>query len=115
MELGEERKRRFGAAMHAARSAARMSQTDLADALKSTQANISNYERGRNAPDPATCFAIEEALGLPAGSLSHHLGYIPARVETVPCTIARAVAEDERLDDIKRDALLTMYRALTGN
>ena len=48
----------------------------------------------------ATCFAIEEALGLPAGSLSHHLGYIPARVETVPCTIARAVAEDERLDDI---------------
>jgi transcriptional regulator with XRE-family HTH domain len=42
-----------------------------------TMQAISNYRRGVREPHRATVFALERVLGLRAGGLSRHLGYLP--------------------------------------
>jgi DNA-directed RNA polymerase specialized sigma54-like protein len=58
---------------------------------------------------PATVFAIEEALGLPPGSVSQHLGYVPPSVRPA-LTFEEVVARDVHLDDVARHMLVTMYQ-----
>lgn len=114
MSGDEERRRTWGLALHAARTQAGVSQVELAKRLNSHQANVSNWERGRNIPEPADVFAIEDALGLAPGELSHLLGFIPVHADAPACTVHRAVIEDQLLTDQQRRAMLAMYEAIVG-
>lgn len=53
------------------------SQTALAKELGVTPSTISNWSTAKNEPDPQQVFRTETALGVPPGTLSRHLGYLP--------------------------------------
>lgn len=66
---------------------------------------------GLNEPRRRRVFAMERILELPPGTLSRHLGYLPA--EAVPLQDTRDVIEaDPRLPPQIRSVLLTLYDAL---
>lgn len=57
---------------------------------------------------PDRMFAIEKALGRAPGSLSRHLGYVPA--DTAPAlSVPAAIEADPSLDAIGRGYLLDVY------
>lgn len=53
-------------------------QATLAAKVGVSGPTISNWVRGRYVPRPPEVFAIERALRMAPGSLSIHLGYLPA-------------------------------------
>lgn len=73
---------------------------------------ISNWRRGRYAPDMHTVFAIEEALELPPGSLSGLLGYLPTSAAAPSRSVLEAIAMDPALTATERDVLARVYRGL---
>lgn len=103
--------RRFGRAVAEARAARELSQEELADRSGVSQSNVSGWEVGRWAPEPEVVFAVERALKLPGGSLSQHLGYVPAKATTKPADVEAAIL-GSRLDEIDRRALIGLYRQL---
>jgi hypothetical protein len=56
-------------------------------------------------------FAVEAALGLPGGSLSQHLGYLPAGPSGA---FEAALHADPLLAEPEKLAILTIYRRLTS-
>ncbi len=53
--------------------------------LPYSQQQVSFWLSGQQEPNPRQAFAIERALGLRPGSLSHLLGYVPVlRTEETP-------------------------------
>lgn len=81
----------------------------LADHLGVSQAAVSGWVTGRSEPPRMRVFAIEEALKLKPGSLSHLLGYLPVTARPVK-TLAEAIEFDPHLDDRAREALRNVYR-----
>jgi transcriptional regulator with XRE-family HTH domain len=102
----------FGCALADARKARGMSQIELANALGMSQTMISTWERGRGVPDTSDAFALESALQLPPGGLSHHLGFVPAGTSSPPSTVDAAIAADPLLDVADKRALHALYREL---
>jgi len=91
----------------------RMIQTRLAAELDGvSQSAISGWINGQSVPNHNVVFAIERALDVTPGFLSHHLGYIPAGTSP-PCSVPDAVDADPLLDDVRRAALLALYRQFT--
>lgn len=101
----------FGAALHDARVAAGMSQTDLANRAGVTQPSVSGWESAKFMPEhPAQVFALERALGVPPGGLSAHLGYVPVGAGTLPQGDVRgAIMATTTLDAHDKRALLATY------
>jgi transcriptional regulator with XRE-family HTH domain len=100
MEATEAERRAFASAVSAQIDG--MSRADLAShvALKSgesvSEAAISQWTTGKNEPTRRKVFALESVLGVPPGSLSRHLGYLPT--DAVPAVSPEeAIAADTSL------------------
>lgn len=52
-------------------------QSRIASAVGVSPQTVSDWKHGRRTPRPSHVEALERALGLDAGALSHHLGYVP--------------------------------------
>lgn len=73
-----------------------------------TQAAVSGWLAKLENVQPDRMFAIEKALGRMPGSLSRHLGYVPA--DAVPAlSVPAAIDADVSLDAIARGYLLDVY------
>lgn len=109
----------FTEALSRAMDQARLNQSELGRAAGAAPAMLSAWLSGRTAnPEPQKVFAVERALGLRPGSLSRHLGYVPASdgpPPDQPAPDTRAVIEtDPDLDDDGREALSLLYDVLTA-
>lgn len=65
---------------------------------------------GKREPRRALVFALEKAVGLPAGALSHLLGYLPVGAWDVEA----AIVTDPKLSKAGRRQLLAAYQRLVG-
>lgn len=110
----DDRRRKFGAALRAARTTADMSQDRLGAQVGKTQAAIAAWETGENVPEPDVVFRLERVLGLSAGQLSQHLGFVPAGTASVGQDVISAIVADRRLTESMRTALIAAYQALVG-
>lgn len=81
---------------------------EVAEDLDWTSDYLAKITRGERTPRPSGVFALERALGLAAGELSRHLGYIPA---DAPASVVAAVQADPRLTDNAKRMILATYRA----
>lgn len=113
-DVRAERRRSFGRALAATRRTKGLSQEELAQRIEVSQSNVSAWESGRWGPEPTQVFELERALGIAAGTLSHHLGFGAIAADVAPCSVERAVLEDDLLDDLDKRALLGMYRELAS-
>lgn len=59
--------------------------------------------------DPQLMFVIEEALGMAAGSMTRHLGYLPAGLQP-PTDVEAAIAHDAALSEEHRRVMIEAYR-----
>jgi transcriptional regulator with XRE-family HTH domain len=82
------------------------SQADLSRQLGITQQAVSDWMAGRVPRDPQRVFEIERKLGVPAGFISHVLGYQPVGVTHVPA----AIQQDPHLPDDWKWTLTSLYR-----
>lgn len=80
---------------------------NLARSLGVDRATVYNWRDGKREPERSQVFAIETALGLPAGSLSHLLGYLPVGAYSVE----QAITSDPDLSASAKRALLAAYAA----
>jgi transcriptional regulator with XRE-family HTH domain len=107
----------FGAALAAARTRAGLSQKALGERadLLGPQASVSRYEAGRVEPPMPTVFALERALRVTPGSLSHYLGYRPVDAGTVDqvLPVVDAIQQDPHLNSQAKTMLIAAYRAAT--
>lgn len=101
----------FGTNMRAARESAGMSQRELAHELGRAQSVVSAWENGRLEPwpKPRDVFDLENATRIAPGTLSAHLGYVPAGATV---TVEHAIANDPTLDDEARLLLAGIVRRL---
>lgn len=90
-----------------------VSQTALARALGRAQNTVSTWVAGDAAPPPDVVFDVEHHLRLAPGSLSRHLGYVPAPMTDEP--VVDAVEADPRLTDDQRDTLIALFRQFTAS
>jgi len=107
----------FASELEAVLAAADMSQAQLARALGLTPTAVNKWILGHNAPRPEQVFRLEALLGLPAGYLSRHLGYIPtnASPELVIAAgggVLAAISADPLLTDQEKAALRLAYTSL---
>jgi transcriptional regulator with XRE-family HTH domain len=101
----------FTEALIAALDRSGLNQSEVArrtDGLVS-QGTISTWRTGNAKPQPDGVFAVERALGLPGGSLSKHLGYLPVDADTQAVDVISAIEADPVLDDMQRDMLIGLY------
>ena len=104
----------FGDELQRAMHAMNVNQLTLARKLKMTQSAISSWCTGAAEPRCETVFAIERALRVEPGTLSRHLGYLPARpARREHVTVEQAILEDTALDASAQSALLATYEAFT--
>jgi len=102
----------FRAALQDAMNRADLNQSQLGRTADVSPQMISAWLlRKTSSPEPAKVFAVERALGLMPGTLSRHLGYIPARNDDVmpPVDARSAIETDPYLDDDNREAVLELY------
>lgn len=77
----DERVQQFAAHLIFERRRAKLNQTQVALEVGITQPHFSNIETARHEPSPQLVFAFEKCLGLPPGTLSRFLGYVPVEKE----------------------------------
>ena len=75
--ITEAQRKALGVAIHEAMTLRGMNQVELAEALGTTQSVISQWRYGKFLCPPRAVFAMEEALAVPPGFLSHHFDYRP--------------------------------------
>lgn len=85
---------------------------DVARVVGVTAAMVSNWSLGKGSPPtPDQVFKIEEALGVPDGYLTRHLGY-----ERVGSTsVLAAIEADPGLSPRSRNALEALYLSLVSS
>lgn len=81
-------------------------QIDLGKRVGATQQAVSDWLSGKVPRDPDKVFNMEQALGLPGGSLSHVLGYVPVEESHVPT----AIAADPYLTEEWKRVMQATYR-----
>jgi transcriptional regulator with XRE-family HTH domain len=100
----------FPAALRAERERQGLSQDALGQLVNLTGARISQYETDpAHPPAPDTVFRIEQALDLPGGRLSYHLGFVP--VGAIP-DVVTALDDDPFLNARGREAVRTVYESV---
>lgn len=97
------RRGRFGRAVRAVRRDLGLNQTEFAQRVHMTQAVVSRIELGQVEPEPNQVFALERDLGVPPGSLSRYLGYLPVDPADAPepATVATDNLPTVSIPDIK--------------
>jgi transcriptional regulator with XRE-family HTH domain len=104
----------LGALLREERRAAGLSQRDLAERTKVSDAYLSQVERGRHEPSLRVLTAVTSTLGVSLEGLLARAGIIEAgdddREARVPATEA-AILGDPGLSEPQRFALLTVYRS----
>lgn len=115
------KRQQFGKALAAAREARGLSQSQLGEKLGGVvQSAVSAWELGKNEPDPATVFRMEEILECPPGHLSSFFGYLPMEARSAlvhgfyPRT-PEAIEHDPDLTDYERGLLLALYREIRAH
>ena len=103
----------FGIALRQAREDAGLTQAQLAAAIGRTQTLIGGWEAGQTEPHPLDVFTIETELGLDRGHLARTLGFLPLSPDTPRCDIVQAIIDSD-LDAVDKQALLGVYKALSG-
>lgn len=107
----------FGRALATARRTRGLTQNDLATSMGVRQPTIADWENVTGAtPTPLDVFRIEEALELPPGHLSKHLGYapLPAEMKGAAPSFRAVVLDDPLLEERDKDAILGLYETLTA-
>lgn len=98
----------FGRALATALISSRKSQKTVAENLGISTSTLSEWKTGRSEPDrPRVTFALEKELGVPAGELSVHLGYLPP---DAAASWERALGLDPEIDDRLRAAIIDIVR-----
>jgi transcriptional regulator with XRE-family HTH domain len=104
----------LGALLREERRAAGLSQRELAERTKVSDAYLSQVERGRHEPSLRVLTAVTSTLGVSLEGLLARAGIIEAgdddREPRVPTTEA-AILGDPGLSEPQRFALLTVYRS----
>ena len=104
----------LGALLREERRAAGLSQRELAERTKVSDAYLSQVERGRHEPSLRVLTAVTSTLGVSLEGLLARAGIIEAgdddREARVPTTEA-AILGDTDLSEPQRFALLTVYRS----
>ena len=103
----------LGALLREERRAAGLSQRELAERTKVSDAYLSQVERGRHEPSLRVLTAVTSTLGVSLEGLLSRAGIIEAgddREARVPTTEA-AILGDPGLSEPQRFALLTVYRS----
>jgi transcriptional regulator with XRE-family HTH domain len=103
----------LGALLREERRAAGLSQRELAERTKVSDAYLSQVERGRHEPSLRVLTAVTSTLGVSLEALLSRAGIVEAgddREARVPTTEA-AILGDPGLSEPQRFALLTVYRS----
>jgi transcriptional regulator with XRE-family HTH domain len=103
----------LGALLREERRAAGLSQRELAERTKVSNAYLSQVERGRHEPSLRVLTAVASTLGVPLQALLARAGIIEAGEDgeaRLPTTEA-AILGDPGLSEPQRFALLTVYRS----
>lgn len=101
----------FSDALRQARERKGLHQDQLATALGlKSQSAVSGWESGKSLPQPEDVFRVESCLDLDPGTLSRHLGYVPAGELTPGVEVA--IRADDHLPPRLRDQLVAIYYAL---
>jgi transcriptional regulator with XRE-family HTH domain len=101
------RREQFAAALKEARVGASLSQKALGERCGVSQAAVGLWEAAANEPSPDMVWSIEKCLALGPGTLSRHLGYLPA--DEAPSFEAAVDADPLLLPVVKR-SLIAFYR-----
>jgi len=114
--LGKAKLAALGALIRAQRVAMGLSQRDLAERAKVSNAYLSQIERGLHEPSLSVLAAIAAALDVPLGDVLARAGLLApadadgAQATLVPDTEA-AIVGDPALSEPQRIALLSIYRS----
>jgi len=114
--LGKAKLAALGALIRAQRVATGLSQRDLAERAKVSNAYLSQIERGLHEPSLSVLAAIAAALDVPLGDVLARAGLLApadadgAQATLVPDTEA-AIVGDPALSEPQRIALLSIYRS----
>lgn len=85
-------------------------QARLGAALKVSWHAVGSWEKAIWAPAPEKVFELERLIDLPPGSLSRHLGYVPA--SGAHLSVLAAVDADPGLDAESKQLISSLYRKL---
>lgn len=104
----------FAQALDRAIKGAGLTQSELAARASVSQTVISTWLlRKTSNPEPAKVFAVEKALGLSPGHLSHHLGFVPwLGVKQYTADVWAAIEADAYLNDERKEVLRDFYEVL---
>lgn len=103
----DEQREAFQSALSAELSTA--GRKAVIERLDISRALLSGWSTGKEGPPrPDQIFEIEDALGLPGGTLSRHLGYVPVGASSVPS----AIDSDPKLIPSARKHLEAVYRTM---
>lgn len=106
-EASDEERSRFANAL-APYLEDRNAVSELANLLGVNRNAVYQWRSAQREPSRRQVFAIERALGLPPGALSHLLGYLPVTAWAVE----EAVYADGSLSDVGKGAMMRLYRSL---
>lgn len=112
LSISPAQRRAFGQALASAMELRGFNQPMLAELLGTSQSVISQYCHGKFNAMPGSVFAIEEALKLPPGLLSHHFGYYPPAAINATPDVESAILGDPGFSDNDRKALLAMVATI---
>ena len=102
--IDENRRMKLAEAVRTARGS--MTQDVLRQELEVSQATVSRWENGEDAPSLDTLSAIEDICGRPQGFIVRLAGY----VADVP-NVEDAIAADPHLDGARKELMVMSYRA----
>lgn len=103
----------FGRAVKAARTAAGLTQQELADTLSVRRNMVSQWETGMTGAREETVSALERVLNVPDG-LAWHLGFGPGPSQDAIQSAAEGIKGDPELSAEAKRILLAAYEAAKG-
>lgn len=107
-----ERRKQFGAVLNEALNVRSMKQSDLAQAVGTTQSAISAWITGKSEPGARTVFLVETALDVSPGYLSIILGYIPPNARATIPSPEEQVAHSTNWTDDSKKVIISVMRTL---